>query len=82
MMEQPIESGYCRKWPTTEFFESVVLDANVLTVAIVNKNDIYADDDDLLHQVTKKQLIDSRFFCIMATWVEEVNKWYYHVLFG
>ena len=69
MMEQPIESDYCRKCPcisTTEFFESMVLDANVLTVAIVNKNDIYADDD-LLHQVTKKQLIDSKLFCLMAT---------------
>ena len=49
MMEQPIENVCCRKQPcisTTEFFESVVLDANVLTVAIVNRNDIYADDDD------------------------------------
>ena len=28
----------------TEFFESVILDENVMTIAIVNRNDIYADD--------------------------------------
>ena len=39
----------CRKRPcvtTQEFFESAVLDMNVLSIAIVNRSDVYADDPD------------------------------------
>ena len=49
VMEQPIENVCCRKRPcicTTEFFTSVVLDTNVLSIAIVDRSDVYADDPD------------------------------------
>ena len=48
-MEQPNENICCRKQPcicTTEYFTSVVLDTNVLSIAIVNRSDVYADDPD------------------------------------
>ena len=43
------ENICCRKRPcvtTLEFFESAVLDMNVLSIAIVNRSDVYADDPD------------------------------------
>ena len=52
MMEQPIENVCCRKWLCTS---TIVLNVNVLTVAIANRNHMFTI---LLHQVTKKQLID------------------------
>ena len=44
-MELPIEKLCCKQWPcitTTEFFESVVLDSHVLSVAIVSRCDTFA----------------------------------------
>jgi len=43
------ENVCCRKRPcvtTQEFFESAVLDMNVLSIAIVNRSDVFADDPD------------------------------------
>ena len=48
-MGQPIENVCCRQRPcisTTDFFASVVLDTNVLSIAIVNRSDMFADDPD------------------------------------
>ena len=48
-MELPIENLCCKQRPcitTTEFFESVMLDSHVLSVAIVNRSDTFADDPD------------------------------------
>ena len=48
-MEQPIEKVCCSKQPcisTTDFLTSVVLDTNVLSVAIVNRSDVFADNPD------------------------------------
>ena len=43
------ENVCCRKRPCVimlEFFESAVLDMNVLSIAIVNRSDVFADDPD------------------------------------
>ena len=56
-MELPIENVCCKQRPcisTTEFFESVVLDNNVLSVAIVNRCDTFADDPDYSPQSYRK----------------------------
>jgi len=48
-MPQPVENVCCRKRQcitTTDFFQSVVLDSNVLSIAIVNRSDVYADTPD------------------------------------
>ena len=49
--------GKCRVMElptTTEFFKSVVLDRNVLSVAIVNRCDTFADDPDYSPQSYRK----------------------------
>lgn len=48
-MEQTIENKCCRKRicvTTTEPFETIVLDRDVLSVAIVNRSDNFADEPD------------------------------------
>lgn len=48
-MPTPAENVCCRKRPcitTLEFFQSAVLDMNVLSIAIVNRSDMFADDPD------------------------------------
>ena len=56
-MDQPIENLCCKQRPcitTTEFFELVVLDNNVLSVAIVNRCDTFADNPDYSPQSYRK----------------------------
>ena len=46
-MDQPIENVCCRKTPyitTHEWFETVVLDSNVLLAAIASRADVFADE--------------------------------------
>ena len=53
----PFENVCCEQRPcitTTGFFESVVLDSNVLLVAIVNRCDTFADDPDYSPQSYRK----------------------------
>ena len=48
-MPLPAENLCCRKRQcvsTLEFFRSAVLDMNVLSIAIVNRSDVFADDPD------------------------------------
>ena len=46
-MDQPIENVCCRKIPcitTHKWFETVVLDNNVLLAAIASRADVFADE--------------------------------------
>ena len=48
-MPQEVENVCCKKQPcvtTQDFFQSAVLDMNVLSIAIVNRSDVFADDPD------------------------------------
>ena len=49
VMPLEIENVCCRKRPCVtaqDFFQSAVLDMNVLSIAIVNRSDVFADDPD------------------------------------
>ena len=55
-MDRPIENVCCRKSECVtnlEAFETIVLDVNVLSVAIVSRSDIYADDPEYSCQLQK-----------------------------
>ena len=48
-MPLPVEDMCCRKRPcitTQDFFQSAVLDMTVVSIAIVNRSDLFADDLD------------------------------------
>ena len=74
-MGQPIENVCCRQQPcisTTDFFASVILDTNVLSVAIdINRSDVFADDPDYSSASYRKAAyciplfgLLSKFLCI------------------
>ena len=48
-MSLPAENVYCQKSPcvtTLEFFQLAVLDMNMLSISIVNRSDVFADEPD------------------------------------
>ena len=56
-MPQEIENRCCRKRPcitTEDFFQSAVLDTSVLSIAIVNCSDVFADDPEYTLQVNTR----------------------------
>ena len=56
-MPLPIENLCCKQRPcitTVDTFESIVLDSNVLSVAIVNRCDTFADEPDYSPQSYRK----------------------------
>jgi len=48
-MPLPAENVFCRKRScvtTLQFFQSAVLDMNMLSIAIINRSEVFADDPD------------------------------------
>ena len=76
-MPLPAENVCCRKSPcvtTLEFFQSAVLDMNVLSISIVNRSDVFADDPDYSPSGYRKLRIVSGFFGIMNTWEGPIDE--------
>ena len=76
-MDQPTENVCCRKLgcvTNLEAFETIVLDDNVLSGAIISCSDIYADDPEYTHASYRKLHIYSTPCKFMDIWVAEIDK--------
>ena len=73
-MPLEVENVCCRKSSCVtaeDFFQSAVLDMNVLSIAIVNRSDVFADDlDYIAHPAIGKQRIANGYCGSMATLAE------------
>ena len=82
-MPLEIENVCCRKRPCVtaqDFFQSAVLDMNVLSISIVNRSDVFADDPDYIaHPAIGKQHIANGYCGSMAILAEQIEEWCHHV---
>ena len=65
-MANAVERVCCKSHPciSTDVFHETCLNRNVLTVAILDSNDFYNDDDEMS---TRKQHTDNASFIAMVT---------------